>query len=70
MCLLFWAVGRRHALKWGYAGTGLILVACGGLTQALILWGLRWPDGSMAGYGLLLLVLAALQALLVRKKTA
>jgi hypothetical protein len=35
-------------------------------TQAVALWGLRWPDGSMATYGALIVVLAALRALLGR----
>jgi hypothetical protein len=65
--LLVWALRGRRALKWGYAGTGLLLLACGFLTQALTLWILRWPDGSMGSYGLLIGVLAALGAVWARK---
>ncbi len=49
--------------------TGLILCWAGWLTQALTLWVLRWPDGSLTAYGALILVLATLAVCLTRPKT-
>jgi hypothetical protein len=62
-----WAL-RRPAVSpigggWGACG----LLGLGAVTtQAVALWGLRWPDGSMATYGALIVVLATLRVLLGR----
>ncbi len=68
--LLLWlAIRGRWAPLWGYWMTGLILCWAGWLTQALTLWVLRWPDGSLTAYGALILVLATLAVCLTRPKT-
>lgn len=68
--LLFGALGGRSVPKWGFVVTGLALLSAGALTQALTLWVLRWPDGSLSAYGVLILVLATLGVWLTRPKTA
>ena len=58
LALLWTALRRRtHVLRWGAWASGLTLLGVGVLTQWVSAHVLRWPDGSMAGYGLLLLVL-------------
>jgi hypothetical protein len=47
-------------------GAGLVLCGAALATQAVTLWALRWPDGSMATYAVLILVLATLRLLLTR----
>ncbi len=66
--LLFWGVRGRLKPVWGYAGTGLVLFSGGVLTQIFTLWVLRWPDGSLASYGVLIAVLATLGACLTRPR--
>jgi hypothetical protein len=62
-----WAGGQLH-LRWGWWGNTLALLVGGALAQGLVVlcWG--WPDGSMAGYGVLVVTLALMQALLTRQK--
>jgi hypothetical protein len=67
LTLLFWALRRPLlAPRLGWWGAGLVLVAAALITQVVTLWGLRWPDGSMASYAALILVLATLRVLLTR----
>jgi hypothetical protein len=67
LMLVAWAV-RRPALapRLGWLGAGLVLCGAALATQAVTLWALRWPDGSMATYAVLTLVLATLRLLLTR----
>ncbi len=62
-----WAL-RRPAVApiGGWWGATLVLGLGALTTQAITLWGLRWPDGSMASHGALIGVLATLQVLLNR----
>lgn len=69
LVLLYWRLaGRRLSLRWGWWGNTAALLGCGLLAQVLgvLWWG--WADGSMAGYAVLLVVLALAQALLASKK--
>ena len=67
LVLASWAWRRpRLAPKMGWWGATWVLVLGALLTQALTLVLLRWPDGSMATYGVLILVLALLRLLLTR----
>jgi len=67
--LLYWRVILRQPhLRWGWWGNTVALLVCGLAAQALGVWWWGWPDGSMAGYGVLLGILALAQALLASKK--
>ncbi|MDI9332256.1 MAG: hypothetical protein QM527_13305 [Alphaproteobacteria bacterium] len=69
LALLYTALqGRTETLRWGWLGTGCAWLAVGGCTQGVTALLLRWPDGSMAAYGLLVLMLAISRVALVRKK--
>jgi hypothetical protein len=69
LILARWAWSRRQlTLVWGWWGGALALLVSGGVAQGVCTLGLRWPDGSMAGYGVLVAVLALAQALLARGK--
>ena len=68
LALLWTALRRRtHVLRWGGWASGLALLGVGVLTQWVSAHVLRWPDGSMAGYVLLLLVLATAYTVCVKK---
>ncbi|MEY2621714.1 MAG: hypothetical protein RIT26_1534 [Pseudomonadota bacterium] len=66
---LLWTAWRRRspAPRWGWWGGGLALLGAGVGAQSIVAFALNWPDGSMAGYALLVLVFATAQILLVRK---
>jgi hypothetical protein len=69
LILARWAWSRRQLTPvWGWWGGALALLVSGGVAQGVCTLGLRWPDGSMAGYGVLVTVLALAQALLARGK--
>jgi len=67
LALLWTAWRRSHAPRWGWWGSGLALLGAGVGTQWVVVFVLNWPDGSMAGYALLVLVLATAQTFCVRK---
>jgi hypothetical protein len=67
LVLVFWAVRRpARPPRLGWWGAALLLMAAAPMTQAVTLWGLRWPDGSMSSYAALVLVLATLRVFLTR----
>ena len=67
--LLYWRLAlRKLKLRFGWWGNLAILLLCAVAAQGIgvLCWG--WPDGSLAGYGVLLVTLALAQALLASKK--
>ena len=69
--LLYTALRRRTWVpRWGWWACGLTLLGVGVLTQWVSTYALRWPDGSMAGYGLLLLTMALALIVCVRKTSS
>jgi hypothetical protein len=68
LTLLAHRLSRRCAPRRGWGFTGLALLTVGLLVQAGTAWALRWPDGSMAAYAVLLLALALTQTLLFKRK--
>ena len=61
---------RTWVPRWGWWACGLTLLGVGVLTQWVSAYALRWPDGSMAGYGLLLLTMALALIVCVRKTSS
>ncbi len=67
LTLVSWAWRRpRLAPLAGWWGAALVLGLGALISQGVALVYLRWPDGSMATYGLLIVVLALLRLLLTR----